>query len=231
MSASVLAQLALGYRYLWSRERRPVAVELHIEPGDAKVDAQHLVTTLTELWPAQAPRLLLSVRHAALLHDLLLHGPANGTGVVVPDVALAHPAIRLNLAQAHTRGLFLVWKGEAGHGPAADIASCFSLCMYSLNANQTALASQACAVASTASDSAHTQAPQDARDTALRAAANALLPTGQVLLTPRSSPRHASRPMTVVAATNRAQPLLMKSLTSLLLRGALAGQAAGLAGD
>lgn len=135
MSASVLAQLTLGYRLLWNRRREIAALELHVEalPGHGGVDARHLLATLAELWPARAPQLLLSIRSPALLHELLLHAGADSPWVIVPHEALVDPARPLHVAQAHARGLPLVWQGRAGQQPDPALAACFRYGMYSLD--------------------------------------------------------------------------------------------------
>lgn len=170
MSASVLARLTLGYRHLWNRQRRAAAIELTINttPQATGVDARHLVATLTELWPAGAPRLLLSIRHAALLHDMLFHGPADGAWVAVPQPALEHPVLRERVQQAHARGLPLVWQGGPGQRPPPELQACFQLGMYGLDPAQTVQVLQGL----------QTRPPNDAVDGGL--------PTGQILQAPAS---------------------------------------------
>lgn len=138
MSASVLDQLTLGYRFLWNRQRKPAAVELFIEarPGATGVDARHLISTLTELWPARAPRLLLSIRNRALLHDMLVHGRADGPWVGVPHDLLADNMLLLRAQQARVRGLPLVWQGGPGQLPEPELATGFERAMYSLDEAQ-----------------------------------------------------------------------------------------------
>jgi len=132
MSASVLAQLTLAYRYLWNRQRQPAAIELQVEtiPGATGVDARHLVSTLTELWPARAPRLLLSIRSRALLHDMLVHGRADGAWIAVPQTALADALLCQRVQQARARGLPLVWQGGPGAAPPPELAASFQFGMY-----------------------------------------------------------------------------------------------------
>jgi len=145
MSASVLAQLALAYRHLWNRLRRPCGVELRIDvAADAVgVDARHLVAALTELWPARAPQLLLTIQHPGLLHDMLLHGRADGAWIAVPQALLqTDAALVARVQQAHARGLPLVWAGGPGQHPPAELASCFVRALYALDTNQAAQAMQ-----------------------------------------------------------------------------------------
>ena len=134
MSASVLAQLTLGYRCLWNGRRLPVAVELHVDAAAARgVDARHLLSTLTELWPARAPRPLLSVRQPALLHDLLLHADAESPVITVPQAALDNHTLRLRVQQAGQRGLPMFWQGGPGQLPPDELASCFQRHMVRLS--------------------------------------------------------------------------------------------------
>lgn len=174
MSASVLAQLTLGYRYLWNRQRQAAAVELFVQtaPGATGVDARHLVSTLTELWPARAPRLLLSIRQGALLHDMLVHGLADGAWIVVPQQALDHPVLRQRVHQALARGLPLVWQGGPDQQPDSELAGRFQLGMYTLDETQAAQALRA-----VRERPPHAPATPDAA---------APLPAGQVLQAPPS---------------------------------------------
>lgn len=138
MSASVLDQLTLGYRLLWNRQRQIAAIELFIEvqPGTQGVDAAHLLQTLAELWPAQAPPLILSVHQARLLHDLLAHASPDGPWLRVPHAALADAVLLAQVQQAHARGLQLVWHGQTADLPTAEQARYFSRCMHRLDATQ-----------------------------------------------------------------------------------------------
>lgn len=114
MSDSVLDHLTLGYRLLWNQRREIAAIELGVDalPDTHGVDARHLLATLAELWPTRAPQLLLSVRHPALLLDLLVHGRADGPWIVLPPGALASTVLRPRAQQAQARGLPVVWPGQ-----------------------------------------------------------------------------------------------------------------------
>ena len=118
MSASVLDQLTLAYRLLWNRRREVAGVELRVDPLPAAsgFDARHLLSTLAELWPSRAPRLLLTVHHPALLLDLLAHGRSDGPWITLPSEALADPVLRPRAQQAQARGLPLVWPGRLDAG-------------------------------------------------------------------------------------------------------------------
>ena len=138
-AATVLGNLTLGYRLLWNRARQPAAVELFVDtdPVAHGVDARHLQQALAELWPAQAPPLILAIRHPALLQDMLLHGTAEGPWVRLPHSWLASLQ-QLRLAQrAHTRGLRLVWHGAPGQHPDAMEAALAQQSMLQLDEAQT----------------------------------------------------------------------------------------------
>jgi EAL and modified HD-GYP domain-containing signal transduction protein len=126
MAATVLGNISLGYQFLWSRLRQPVAVQLFVDTDSGvPVDARHLLAALAELWSAQAPILLLSVQSLPLLRDLLAHGGVNDPWVQVPQVCLADPVMRQRVLQANLRGLKMVWRGEPGQQPDADTAAPF----------------------------------------------------------------------------------------------------------
>ncbi len=114
MSASVLDPLTLGYRLLWNRRREVAGVELLVDPLPAApgVDARHLLATLSDLWPARAPQLLLTIRQPALLLDLLVHGRGDGPWITLPPEVLNDPVLRPRAQQAQARGLPLVWPGR-----------------------------------------------------------------------------------------------------------------------
>lgn len=142
MVQSVLGSITLGYRPLWGRQRQLAGVQLHVsgDPG-AHVDAPHLLRTLDELWSAESPPLLLSIDSTDLLQDLLEHGPAGGPRIAVPGAWLmAQPAAGHLAAQAHARGLSLVWRSDVRHLPPPALAGAFSQFLLSLQPEDAALA-------------------------------------------------------------------------------------------
>lgn len=116
MSASVLDHLTLVHRLLWNRRRDIAGVQLLVEslPAAQGLDARHLLAVLNELWPARAPQLLLSVRHPALLLDLLQHGRPDGPWLLLPPEALSDAVLRPRAQQAQARGLPLLWPDAPG---------------------------------------------------------------------------------------------------------------------
>jgi EAL and modified HD-GYP domain-containing signal transduction protein len=133
MTSTVLGSVALGYQFLWDRLRQPRGVQLFVGMADhTPVDAQHLLSALSELWPDQAPSLLLSIQSPRLLRDLLEHAPASSRWIEVPEWQLQDPALARCVQQAHQRGLKLIWRGEPGERPSAALAPCFLRTLLSL---------------------------------------------------------------------------------------------------
>lgn len=137
MSASILGSLSLGYQLLWDRARQVAAVRLFVN-ADAQtpVDARHLLAALDELWPEQAPRLLLSVQSLPLFLDLLEHGGEHNPWQEVPAAWFADPAVAARVEQARQRKLPLVWRGDAGERPAPELAAWFRHKLLELSARE-----------------------------------------------------------------------------------------------
>ena len=69
-----LNALVMGYRPLWSADRRISGVQLFLHDSpEEPVDVAHLLRILQETWAPSAPRLLLSPQSPALLKNLLAH--------------------------------------------------------------------------------------------------------------------------------------------------------------
>lgn len=140
MAQTVLGSISLGYQLLWNRLRQPAAVRIFVDADAAvPVDAQHLLATLRELWPEQAPALLLEVHSATLLPDVLEHGGTNDPWVQVPQAWLSDPGLTQRVRQAHQRGLKLVWCGEPGQRPDPTLDTCFHKRIFSLTAEEALL--------------------------------------------------------------------------------------------
>lgn len=134
MVQSVLGSLVLGYRPLYNAARKLAGVQLYVHGhGSPQVDAAHLLRTIQELWSAASPPLLLSPRSPQLLLDLLHHAPRGAPWIEVPGEALATPAVRDAVEQAHGRGLRLVWRGPLKQLPGADSARLFDNSLLQLS--------------------------------------------------------------------------------------------------
>jgi hypothetical protein len=141
MTPTVLGSISLGYKFLWGSAREPLAVQLFVD-ADASipVDAKHLLATLREAWPAQAPQLLLSIQSPRLLLDVLDHGNADDPWLEIPHAWLSAPTIAASIRPAHQRGLSLVWRGEATQQPEPAMASSFGKLLTSPSTDDAAQA-------------------------------------------------------------------------------------------
>jgi len=140
MAQTVLGNISLGYQLLWNQLRQPVAVRLFVDvDADVPVDARHLLAALNELWPEQAPVLLLEIHSPALLRDVLEHGSASDPWVQVAETCLGDPALSQRVQQAHQRGLQLVWQGEPGQRPDQASDAYFHKRIINLTANEALL--------------------------------------------------------------------------------------------
>lgn len=137
MTPSVLGSVTLGYELLWNQKRRCCGVRLFVDcPVSNTLDARHLLTALAELWPDTAPPLLLQVRDPSLLAGLLALTPPRSLWLELSDTQLANPTLANSARQAQTRGLPLVWSGEAGHAPSANMAKTFHKTLRALTPHQ-----------------------------------------------------------------------------------------------
>lgn len=127
MSSTVLEQLQLSYRPLWDRTRHLVGFELIVDAPEhvQGVDARHLLSLLSERWPPSALRLVLNVRHRALLLDLLIHASAEAPWILYPDLYADDALLMSHALQSRQRGLHILWPAPrlpAGPPPAAPYA-------------------------------------------------------------------------------------------------------------
>ena len=133
MVQSVLGSLILGYRPLWNRARQLAGIQLYAH-GDAAavVDGAHLLRTVQELWSASSPPLLISAQTRQLLCELLAHAPDDSPWIEVRGDWLSDSAIWARVKAAHQRGLRLVWRGDTGELPDAEMARCFDNSLLTL---------------------------------------------------------------------------------------------------
>ena len=137
MSASVLGSLSLGYQFLWDRQRQPAAVRLFVNAdAETPVDARHLLAALDELWPGQAPQLLLSIQSLPLFLDLLEHGDAAAPWLEVPADWFGHAPVTTRVEQSLQRGLALIWRGHAGQQMPPELAPRFHKSLLELDTRQ-----------------------------------------------------------------------------------------------
>lgn len=138
MAHSILARLALGYQPLWNQLRQLCGIQLFVDvPGPATIDAGELVALLNDIWPKQAPALIVSVRTPELLSGLLEQAAPDGVWVEVAESLLVTPEMVRRVHQAHQRGLRLVWRGASGTRPKSAMGAWFHKFMFSLTTEET----------------------------------------------------------------------------------------------
>mgnify|MGYP000865889377 FL=1 len=137
MSNSVLGSVTMGYQPVWNAWRQRCATRLVVEPNlSSAVDAQHLLHTLHELWPAGPDAQILAARTPGLLSDLLDHTPAQALWLEVPDAWLGDALLAGRARKAQQRGVRLLWRGETGHPPAADLQGLFHKTLRSITPHE-----------------------------------------------------------------------------------------------
>ncbi|MGJ7580237.1 HDOD domain-containing protein [Variovorax sp. RHLX14] len=111
MAQSVLGSLTLGYRPLWNRARALAGIQLFVHPDDDGIDGQHLLRTLSELWTAESPGLMLTAASRRLLTGLLAHATRADPAIDVPADWLADAALRNAVQSARQRGAHVIVSG------------------------------------------------------------------------------------------------------------------------
>jgi hypothetical protein len=160
MGHSVLGSVTLGYQCAWNAWRKRSATRLWVDPlGTGAVSAPHLLQALQELWPSNAGGEvhILCPQSIGLLGDLLDHAPADGAWVEVPDLWLDDALIAGRVRRAHQRGVKLLWRGDAGQAPDAQVQPLFHKSLLALTPHQ-ALAALRAALRRTHDGSSATEA-------------------------------------------------------------------------
>lgn len=141
MLPSVLANLTLGYQMLWNRQRRSAGVLLFADANtSAMVDGTHLLDILAQEWSEHSGRLVLLPQSASLLADVLAHARSDGPWIGVESLLAADPLVMAQIANAHTRGVQLAWRGGNAPGPDAALADYFAQRVVTLGAAEALLA-------------------------------------------------------------------------------------------
>lgn len=122
MAQSVLGSLTLGYRPLWNRARGLAGLQLFVHEDEDSVDGQHLLRTLAELWSANSPELLLSLRCRRTLAGLVAAAEAQGPAIELPIAWLDDAELRRVARDARQRGVRLLLSGSPDQKPDPEAA-------------------------------------------------------------------------------------------------------------
>jgi len=135
MSSSVLGSITIGYEPVWDQWRKRIGVRLWLDPeSSSAVDANHLIESLQELWPAPRESCLLHPRAAGLPSDLLEHSTASNIWLEVPHAWLGDALLAGRVRKAQQRGVKLVLERRARDHPTEESASWFHTAILSLTA-------------------------------------------------------------------------------------------------
>ena len=134
MSTSILGSVTLGYEPIWNQWRKRAGVRLAVDvEAGTQVDARHFLDAIAEQGCGTAQPLLLSVRSPTLLQDLLQHPLTPSIWIEIQNDWLGDAAVTARVRAARQRGAQLVWRGEPGRAPAADVKDLFHKTLRTLS--------------------------------------------------------------------------------------------------
>lgn len=144
MVQSVLSNVTLGYRPVWSRARKLIAVQLFVHTApSASVECGHLLRTVQELWHASSPTVILTAQTRQLLCNFLEHAPKGAPWLTIESDWLQDSGIFELARQAQQRKLKLIWRGNLHELPEAETAQYFHNSLLTVSPQDTALIVQA----------------------------------------------------------------------------------------
>jgi len=125
---SILNQVTLGYSPLIDRNHAVSATRLTVFPlkRDTKLDAGLLLEAVSEVWPADGPRVTLNVVSESLLADLLKSRPSKNVMVEIPSFMASDPANLAAIRAVHANGNALLLKGRPVSELPREVLPCFS---------------------------------------------------------------------------------------------------------
>lgn len=115
MAQSVLGSLTLCYQLLWNRRRELAGIRLLAYEDGSQADGGHLLRSLTEMWTAESPTLLVAARSPRLLMGMLEQADGDSPMVEVPVDWLGDEALFEAARAARGRGAILI--AASGPGP------------------------------------------------------------------------------------------------------------------
>jgi EAL and modified HD-GYP domain-containing signal transduction protein len=112
--APILGQVALSYCPIIDGQRNVMATRLTVFPlGHARwLPVGELLTAVSQVWPADGPQVVLSVRLERLLADLLMVQPSANVMIEVPKFMACDPAHRDSILQLAANGNTLLLSGR-----------------------------------------------------------------------------------------------------------------------
>jgi hypothetical protein len=133
MSQSVLDSVTLAYELIWNQWRKRSGVRLIVDSDSTSaVDGSHLLATISEHWPDESTRLLLSVRSPLLLTNILDQTAPQKFWIEIPDALLHDPLFAGRVRRSRDRGVHMVWRGDPGMHPPGEALAWFHNTLRSL---------------------------------------------------------------------------------------------------
>ncbi len=113
-ATSILGQVALGYSPIVDKSRAIIATRLGVFPlnAETRLNVVDLLAAISEVWPADGPKVFLNLASEALLVELLGAKPAKNLSIEVPAFMAGEPAVVAALGSAHANGNTLLLKGR-----------------------------------------------------------------------------------------------------------------------
>ena len=131
---SILNQVTLGYSPFIDRDHAVSATRLTVFPlqRDMALDAGLLLEAVSEVWPANGPRVSLNVVSESLLTDLLKARPSTNVMVEIPSFMASDPANLAAIRAVHANGNALLLKGRPASELPREVLPCFKYSIIDL---------------------------------------------------------------------------------------------------
>lgn len=132
--APILGQVALSYCPIIDAERNVMATRLTVFPlGHARwLPVGELLTAVSQVWPADGPQVVLSVRLERLLADLLMVQPSANVMIEVPKFMACDPVHRDAILQLVANGNTLLLSGRPDQPLPRELLGAFKYAIIDL---------------------------------------------------------------------------------------------------
>jgi EAL and modified HD-GYP domain-containing signal transduction protein len=127
MDAPILSQVALSYAPVIDRKRQTLATRLSVFPivPGHWLPVAELLNSLGSVWPADGPKVALSIRSESVLAELLTVQPSANLLIEVPKFMACDPVHRESIMTLAANGNALLLSGRPDHPLPKDMLGCF----------------------------------------------------------------------------------------------------------
>ena len=127
MDAPILGQVALSYAPVIDRKRQTLATRLSVFPivPGQWLPVAELLSSLGRVWPADGPKVALSIRSESVLAELLTVQPSPSLLIEVPKFMACDPVHRESIMTLAANGNGLLLSGRPDHPLPKDMLGCF----------------------------------------------------------------------------------------------------------